>query len=66
MRFEETRTFKAFIILLATVGNIAFYTWGDPSGAESAMEVGWAFYAMIQAIFLAVIGSYTYFLIKNV
>jgi hypothetical protein len=67
MRITKTRTFKAVVILLIATGNVLFYTWGYPdSGAKAAWEVGWAFWAMWQGIFLYAIGGYLYFLIKNV
>ena len=65
MRITETRTFKFTVAIIIAIGNVAFYTWGDPSGAESAWEVSPWFYAMWQAIFFYAEGGFIYFGIKN-
>jgi len=63
----KTRLLKIALIVLATVGNILFYTWGYPeSGAKYAWDTHPLFAVMCQFLFLAPISAYVYFTKEDV
>lgn len=63
--FIESGAFKIITIIIMLVGNIAFYTVGEQTGAQAAVEVSPLFLFMIQGLFTTAILSYIYFFITK-